>query len=327
MPDGTTNPDKQHRNPDKVPLSVVILTKNEEINIGDGLDGVGWADERIVFDSYSTDGTLEIARARGARIIQREFDNHATHKNWAIDNIDFKNEWVLLLDADERLTPGLEEEIRSRLADPEDLVGFHIPWRRFLWGREVRFSGRDYNLRLIKRGFCRYEQRLVHEHMVASGPTGHLSNYLLNKEERGFERYCERLNMYTSREAVEIYKMLHGTQSAGLAGAWFRRGPEGRRALKNFAYRHLPARPMIMFLYFYIFRLGFLNGAVGFRVCALKMFFDYVIKIKVEEMEDKQSPLYRTYAEYVDHEPKQSPGPVSRTSSASPQSVGSSAQP
>ncbi len=325
MPDGRTVATEYRVEADKAPLSVVILTKDEEINIGDALDGVAWASERIVFDSYSTDRTLRIAAAKGARIVRRKFDNHATHKNWALDNIEFRNNWILLLDADERLTPGLELEIRSRLADPQQFVGFQIPWRRFLWGHEVRFSGRDYNLRLIKHGYCRYEERLVHEHMIATGPTGHLNNYLLNKEERGFERYCQRLNMYTSREAVEIHKMLQGTESRGLTGTWFRRGPEGRRALKNFAYRHLPARPVIMFLYFYVLRLGFLNGAVGFRVCVLKMFFDYVIKIKIEELETKDSPLYKAYAEHIEGRPR--PASVHHTPSANPRSAGSSAQP
>ncbi len=324
MPDGTIKPSAGTSQEQRAPLSVIILTKDEEINIGDALDGVEWANERIVFDSYSTDRTLEIAKAKGATIVQRKFDNHATHKNWALDCINFRNDWVLLLDADERLTPHFEAEVRSCLANPGDLVGFHVPWRRFLWGREVRFSGRDYNLRLVKPGHCRYEERLVHEHMVASGPTGHLSSYLLNKEERGFERYCERLNMYTSREAVEIHRMIQGAESTGLVGAWFRRGPAGRRALKNFAYRRLPARPIIMFLYFYILRLGFLNGAVGFRVCALKMFFDYIIKIKVEELEKKDSPLFRAYAEYIEGEIETRP--VHRTSSASPRSAQASDQ-
>lgn len=313
MPDGRAVTTEHKLDADKAPLSVVVLTKDEEVNIGEALDGVAWASERIVFDSYSTDRTLDIAEAKGARIVQRVFDNHATHKNWALDNIAFRNDWVLLLDADERLTPGLVLEIQSCLADTQGFVGFHIPWRRFLWGREVKFSGRDYNLRLVKRGHCRYEERLVHEHMIAKGPTGHLSNYLLNKEERGFERYCQRLNMYTSREAVEIHKMLNGDESQGLTGAWFRRGPQGRRALKNFAYRYLPARPIVMFLYFYILRLGFLNGTIGFRVCALKMFFDYVIKIKVEELENNDSPLYKTYADHIEGRARLTPEFVRRT--------------
>ena len=154
-----------------IPISVLIPTRNEERNLAACLESVAWAGERVVFDSYSDDRTLEIAAAHGARVVQRTFDNFSSHKNWALEHIDFAHPWVLILDADERVTPALAKEISALFVRGPQHNGYYLA-RKIIWrGRWLRYGGRypDYNLRLIRHGYGRYEPRLVHEHMVVDG--------------------------------------------------------------------------------------------------------------------------------------------------------------
>ncbi|TGO02311.1 hypothetical protein PN36_27220 [Candidatus Thiomargarita nelsonii] len=286
-------------------LSVLIPTKNEERNIVDCLKSVSWADEIFVFDSYSSDKTVEIVREKGAKVVQREFDNFSTHKNWAIDHIDFKNEWILILDADERLTEALSKEIKLICQKTSsELKGYYIGRQIWFAGTWVRHGGwyPDWQLRLFKRGYAHYESRIVHEHMLVEGPVGFLKNHLVHDDYKGIERYFERHNTYSSMEAVEIYKTLIKQKKSTddkLMPTLFTRGPEQRRFLKNLAYRYLPARPLFKFVWMYFIKLGFLDGRIGFRFALLKAFYEYQISLKLEELNDPESPLYKKYKHYL----------------------------
>ena len=288
--------------PGKAPLSVLIPTRNEERNLAACLKSVDWADEIIVFDSNSMDATLDLARTAGATIVQRKFDNFAAHKNWALDNIEFRHGWVLLLDADERIPEALADEIRVAVGQATGPVGYYIARQTLFCGRWIRHGGvyPDYNLRLLRRGFGRYEDRLVHEHVVLDGAAGYFRNHLIHDDDKGFERYLERHNHYTSLEAVEIVRLRKGLRHGKLAGDLSLPGPARRRWLKSFAQRWLPLRPLCLFLYMYVVKAGFLDGRTGLRYCLLKMFFEYQIEIKVGELRDRGSPLYRRYRAFLE---------------------------
>lgn len=285
-----------------VPVSVVIPTKDEERNIEACIASVAWADEIIVFDSYSTDQTLALAEKCGARIVQRKFDTFAVHKNWALENIDFRHDWILLLDADERITDPLAAEIREAVADADGPAGWYIARRNMFCGKWMRHGGvyPDYNLRLLRRGKAHYEDRVVHEHMILDGEAGYFKNHLLHEDDKGIERYFDRHNHYTTLEAVEILRARNRNTGERLGGSLWSTGPERRRWLKNFAQRYLPFRPVFVFLYMYFLKLGILDGRMGLRYCLLKMFFEYQIEIKVKELEIPGSPLRRKYAEFLD---------------------------
>lgn len=288
---------------EKVPLSVLIPTRNEERNLVACLQSVDWADEIIVFDSHSTDGTLDLAREAGVTVIQREFDSFATHKNWALDNIEFGHDWVLLLDADERITEPLADEIMVAVGQADAAIaGYYIARQTLFCGRWIRHGGvyPDYNLRLLKRGFGRFEDRLVHEHIILDGAAGYFKNHLIHDDDKGFERYLERHNHYTSLEAVEIVRLRQGKGKAMLAGDLSVPGPPRRRWFKNFAQRWLPFRPLCVFFYMYVLKAGFLDGGIGLRYCLLKMFFEYQIEIKVRELDNFQSPLYQRYRAFLE---------------------------
>ena len=238
---------------DKVPVSVMIPVRNEERNLADCLAAVAFADETVVFDSYSDDRTLKIAEAHGARIVQREFDVFSVHKNWAIDNIDFAHAWVLFVDADERVTPDLAAEIASVIArsgdDAAGPVGYYIARQNLFQGKWIRHGGMypDYQLRLFRRGRARYEDRIVHEFMLVDGPVGYLKHHFIHHDYKGIERYFERHNHYTSLEAVELHRLAAGRDADTMAGNLFGGVPERRRALKKFASQHLPMRSLALF--------------------------------------------------------------------------------
>jgi glycosyltransferase involved in cell wall biosynthesis len=283
-----------------IPVSVIVPTRDEERNIAECLDSLAWAGEIILFDSHSTDCTVEIARARGARIVQRRFDNFSTHKNWALDNIGFAHPWVLLVDADERATPELAAEIGATIARPDACNGYYVARQNWVWGEPLRCLYPDYNLRLLRHGKGRYEDRIVHEHMVIEGPAGYLRNHLVHRDAKGIERYIDRHNVYSSFEAIEVRRLLDGRNGAQIGANPFRRGPEGRRALKSFAYRYLPARPLFQFLWLYVAKRGFLDGRLGWRYCVLRMFYEYQVSLKLEELNDPESPMSAKYRRYLE---------------------------
>ncbi len=272
------------------PISVIIPTRDEEKNLSETLSSVlNWADQIFVFDSFSTDKTLQMAQALGVEVAQREFDNFATHKNWALDNLKIRNPWVLFLDADERLTPDLRDEIGAVVRGESSCNGYYIARRNYFMGKWIRQAGMypDWQLRLVRRGQGRYEERIVHEHMVVDGTTGYLKNPLEHCDFKGLERWFERHNRYTTMEAIEIRRMFAGDRSRQITSTLTSRGPERTRLIKEFAYRYLPCRALFVFIWMYIIRAGFLDGRIGFRYCVLKAFVDYQTSLKLVELQSR----------------------------------------
>lgn len=227
-------------------LSVVIITCNEEKNIGRTLESVRWADEIILVDSGSTDRTLEIARSFGekVKIFSESWKGFPAQKNSAIAKA--TGGWVLSLDADEPVETALADEIRALLQQPPDKDGYQIPRKNFLFGRWIRYGGwyPDPKLRLFRRGKGRFDDRRVHESMVVEGPVGRLRHAILHYAYEDLAGYIEHNNRYS-------------TLGAELAVAQGRRG---------FSFAHIVLNPLLTFIKNYFFRLGFLDGKQGFLV-------------------------------------------------------------
>ena len=181
-----------------IPVSVLILTKNEEQDLPGCLASVAWSDDIHVYDSLSTDRTVEIAEAAGAKVTKRAFDNWASHQNWGLANIPFKNEWVFYIDADERMTPELIQAIQGALAQPADNVAFRVQRRDFFvgtWLKHVQAS--PFYMRLFKPGKMRYE-RLVNPISLADGPVGQVNGYLDHFPfSKGVGHWLDRHNSYS----------------------------------------------------------------------------------------------------------------------------------
>lgn len=245
----------------KTDVSVVILTHNEDANLAQALDSVrGWARRIFVLDSFSADGTLDIARAYGCEISQFPFESYSRQRNRALTELPIDTEWILFLDADEWLPEALKEEIAATLeANPvED--GFFLR-RRFYWMNS--WIRRGYYpvwiLRLFRRGRGHCEDRSVNEHIVVAGSIGHLANDFIHQDRKPVSDWIEKHNRYALREAKELLRVKTAGQ---LAPRLF--GPQAERVrwLRERLYNRLPPmlRPCLFFCYRVLIRGGALDG-------------------------------------------------------------------
>ena len=277
-----------------VPVSILVPIKNEAANLERCLRSVAWADEVFVVDSQSTDGSAELAEKLGARVVQFRFGGTwPKKKNWALENLPFRHDWVFILDADEVLPPGTEEEFRGIVTgaagDPET-TGYWIN-RRFMfmdrWLQHAYYP--NWNLRLFRHRLGRYEKLTdadtrsgdneVHEHVIVQGKTGHLRSEMDHYAFPSVETFVEKHNRYSNWEArVALDRYLQrsgrGLQS-GRVGA--------RRALKEFSAR-LPFRPLLRFLYVYVWQRAFLDGKEGYYFARLHGFYEFLSVAKTFEM-------------------------------------------
>jgi glycosyltransferase involved in cell wall biosynthesis len=273
-----------------VSVSVLILTLNEEINIGACLDSLSWCDDVVVFDSLSTDRTCEIAAERGARVVKRPFDNWSTHQNWAVTNIEFRHPWVLYLDADERCLPELRDEILRRVTADAPEAAFRVRRKDFFMGRWLKHAQLypTWLVRVFRPQCIRYE-RLVNPVAVVDGPTGELESHFIHYPfSHGVSHWVARHNRYSDMEAIEAAKVRDTRESSG--SVWSRDPNERRRALKDVFFR-MPARPLVKFLYYYAWRRGFLDGRAGLTYATLQAIYEYLIACKGAELERRRRGL------------------------------------
>lgn len=265
-------------------ISVLILTLNEELNLSDCIDSCAASDDIVIFDSLSTDRTQDIARARGARVVERAFDNYASQRNAALTAVTYKNPWVLMLDADERITADLAAEMSDAISHvADDVAMFRMRRKDFFMGKWLRRSSGypSWFGRLVRVGRVRVE-REVNEEYFADGRVehlrAHLHHYPFNK---GVSHWFERHNRYSSMEALAKVDVRRQRLSPR---RMFSTDPiERRRALKNLLYR-LPLRPPIIFIYLYFIRLGICDGRAGFYFSGMRATYELLIDIKAVEI-------------------------------------------
>ena len=271
-------------------ISILILTLNEETNIAACLDALAGFDDIVVFDSLSKDRTVEIARAKGARIVERPFDNWASHQNWAMDNIGFKHPWVFYLDADERMTPELREEILGIARDPaRPEVAYYCGRKNYFLGKWIRHAmPPSLIMRFFKPKRIRFE-RLVNPVPVIDGPHGYLRNYFEHYNfSKGITEWFDKHNKYSLLEAMEGMKLRE--KPVGLGSLFSSDRFERRRALKELSFR-MPLRPFLKFCWMYFLKRGFLDGRAGYTYCKLQSMYEYMIVVKMRELERKRRGL------------------------------------
>jgi len=272
-------------------ISVLVLTLNEQINIGACLDSLAWSDDIVVLDSMSQDETTQIAEARGARVVKRSFDNWSAHQNWAAKSIAFKNPWVLYLDADERCPAELRDEILRRATPNCPESAFRIRRKDFFMGRWLRHAQLypTWLIRLFRPEKIRYE-RLVNPVAVVDGAVGSLDGHIMHYPfSHGISHWIARHNRYSDFESHELLKLREG--SAEKSGKFLSRDPgERRRAWKELFFR-MPARPMIKFCYYLVWRRGFLDGRAGLTYSTLQAIYEYQIDCKYRELVRRKKGL------------------------------------
>jgi glycosyltransferase involved in cell wall biosynthesis len=269
-------------------ISVLILTLNEEINLADCIDSCAWCDDIVVFDSFSTDRTCEIAAGKAVRLVQRQFDNYAAQRNAALAQVRYKHPWVLMVDADERTPMDLVQEMTTAVvAADSDTVLFRMRRKDYFLGRWLRRSSGypSWFGRLVRLGRVRVE-REVNEEYIADGKIGHLKSHLHHYPfNRGIAYWYERHNRYSNMEALA---KVEANASRLSLGTLFRGDPiNRRRAMKRLVYR-LPMRPSIWFLYLYVLRMGFLDGRAGLAFSRMRASYETMIDVKVLEFERRR---------------------------------------
>ncbi|MBD1892083.1 MULTISPECIES: glycosyltransferase family 2 protein [unclassified Coleofasciculus] len=283
--------------PSKLPVSVLIPAKNEQANLAACLESVARADEVFVVDSQSSDRSIEISESYGAKVVQFHFNGRwPKKKNWALDNLPFSNEWVLIVDCDERITPELWDEIATAIQNPE-YEGYYLNRKVFFLGKWIQHGGRypDWNLRLFKHKTGRYENlgteeirntgdNEVHEHVILQGKAGYLKNDMLHIDFRDVFHWLERHNRYSNWEARVYLNILTGKDESGTIGAnLFGDAVQRKRYLKK-TWVRLPFKPLIRFILIYIIQRGFLDGKAGYIYARLMSQYEYQIGVKLYEL-------------------------------------------
>jgi glycosyltransferase involved in cell wall biosynthesis len=282
----------------KIPVSVLIPAKNEELNLPACLESVARADEIFVVDSQSEDRSEEIAMNYRAKVVQFDFNGRwPKKKNWSLENLPFRNEWVLIVDCDERITPELWDEIARAIENPE-YQGYYLNRRVFFLGKWIRFGGKypDWNLRLFKHKLGRYENlntediantgdNEVHEHVILQGKVGYLKEDMLHIDFRDIYQWLARHNRYSNWEARVYYNILNNENDNSTIGAnLFGDAVQRKRFLKQIWVR-LPFKPLLRFILFYFIRLGFLDGVPGYIYGRLLSQYEYQIGVKLYELQ------------------------------------------
>lgn len=264
------------------PVSVLVLTKNEETNIERCLQSVDWSDDVVVFDSFSDDRTVEVAERMGARVIQRKFDNWSAHQNWGVANIKFKHPWVYYTDADEVCDEQLKSELAALGTKGEGYAAFQVRRKDFFMGRWLKRSQLypTWITRVFRPEKIRYE-RLVNPVAVVDGETGQLEGHIIHYPfSHGVGHWFDRHNKYAEMEAQDLVNEIRENVSFG--DFFAKDHAVRRRAAKTLAYK-MPGRPVLMFMYLYFFRLGLLDGRPGLRYSIMRSMYEYMIDLKVLE--------------------------------------------
>jgi glycosyltransferase involved in cell wall biosynthesis len=278
-----------------VGLSILILTHNEALNIADCLWSVAWADEVFVVDSLSSDRTVDIARQHGARIHAHAFEGYARQRNWALENLPFSHEWVLVLDADERVPPALAEEIGRALEyNPHDYAGFYLDRRLFFLGRWLKRGGLhpSWILRLFKREAGQFEDRPLNEHVVLRGPAGYLKHPLDHKDSHPLNDWIAKHCRYADLEAGEYFAERSGRFADSFVPHLFENPVGRKRWIKLYVWNRLPliVRPFLLFFRNYVLQGGILEGKPGLIYHVLWSFwYPFLVDAKIVEKQSTRS--------------------------------------
>lgn len=279
-------------------VSVLIPARNEERNIEKCLRSVQWSNDIYVVDSCSSDRTVELASQMNAHMVDFKWNGSGPRKkSWALANLPWKHEWVLIVDADEEVTPELASEL-NEVIQSTDVAGFLVKYRYYFLGRPLRHGAPLWKLILVRHARTHYEQMKVpevtsydvelHEHPIVDGTIGRLRAIMVHRDNEDMHHFLSRHNIYSDWEALLRTKYRDAQWDDVVNARPFGNATERRRWLKR-VFLATPGKPWLYFLYSYILRLGFLDGRPGFIYNVLKSFYWYQITIKEYELQHNQA--------------------------------------
>ena len=274
----------------KKSIIAIVLTKNEERILDRCLSALHFVHSIIVFDSFSTDGTLEIAKKHRAIIHQRDFDNYASQRNAALDIVPNEYDWILMVDADEIVTDELRDEILNEIEIKKENSMYRVRRKDFFQGKWIKHSSGypTWFPRLFRNGQVRVA-REINEEYHTSGNVGHLNGHLFHYPfNKGLTWWIDKHNRYSQMEAK---LMLEEIKEPLKFRNLFSKDPVARRKQQKRLSYHLPLRPHFIFFAFYFLKAGFLDGKAGFDFCRLRQMYERMISIKVKELKVLESSV------------------------------------
>jgi len=283
-------------------VDVMIPTLNEAAHITDAVKNALQLGAVYVLDSMSKDGTQELAHAAGATVVEHPFVSYSDQKNWGLDNLPFTGEWVFILDADERITPALLKEIREQVSRADAADGYWVNRLMIFMGGTIRHGGYypSWNLRLFKRGKARYEERIVHEHMICYGKVDYLKEEMLHIRSESMQQFIAKHVKYADLEAQEWVNYKFGTSKDAAPRAIFADMLKLRQHIRRNIWPVMPLRPLWRFVYMYIWKMGFLDGVRGYRLARVMTTYEYMITLLYHERllaEQRRRGMRRTVVE------------------------------
>ena len=257
--------------PRSVPLSVVVLTRDEEVNIARCLASVGWADQVVVIDSGSADQTVPLARSLGADVVEQAWLGFSAQREFALRRPEIRHDWVYFVDADEWVSPQLAGEIAARLGTAGCAAFAHRLRLVFMntWIRHCGWYRGSWVVRLADRRYTKYDGSLVGERARVDGPVGRLAHDIVDEDRKGLATWLHKHVRYAELEQrrrgtpAPLRERIRQLRSRDQVGT----RPLTRIILKDLVFPAVPARPLAMFLYMYVIRLGLLDGRAGLRFC------------------------------------------------------------
>lgn len=275
-------------------VSVIILTRNEKANLPNCLASLQTMKAEIfIVDSGSTDGTMEIAQQFGCQVFQHPWENYAKQLNWALQNLPITTPWIMRLDADERLTPELAEELKQVLPEtPKDITGYQVKRRVFFMGRWIRHGGYypTWLLRVWRTGIGTCEQRWMDEHIVLSqGNIANLTHDIIDENQKGLSFWVDKHNRYADREVKDLLTITLESDDPLLKKGQLSQASQ-RRWVKTNLYARSPLflRAFLYFLMRYTIGLGFLDGIEGLIFHFLQGFwYRFLVDAKIYELRNR----------------------------------------
>ncbi len=281
----------------KLPVSVIILTFNEERNIRTTIESVvGWAEDVFLVDSISTDRTVEIAAEFGVKVFCNPWKNYATQFNWALENLPLKTEWIMRLDADEKVMPELRAELEEKLPRMNDgVTALYVKRRVLFMGKWMKRGGYYpvWLLRLWRKGCASCEERWMDEHMKhEGGATLFLENDIVDDNRNNLHWWIAKHNGYATREAIDMLLVERGVTRSDVSASLRGSQEQKKRWVKEQLYARMPLflRPCLYFLYRYMFKLGLLDGREGLIWHFLQGFwYRFLVDAKIYEIKRKMA--------------------------------------
>jgi glycosyltransferase involved in cell wall biosynthesis len=271
---------------EKIPVTVIIPVKNEELNLPNCLKLLTKFNQIIVIDSFSTDKTPEIAKQFNTEYVQFKWNGKFPKKrNWALQNLNIKNDWVLFLDADEYLTENFISELQDKIND-KSFCGFWVLYNNYFMGKELKHGDKMKKLPLFRKGSGEYEKieednwshldMEIHEHPIIQGKTGKFKNYIIHNDYKGLEHYIARHNAYSTWEANRYIKL----KQTGFNGLTVRQ--KIKYGLLNTGFL-----PVFYFLGAFLLKFGFLDGKSGYYLAKYKSQYFFQIQTKIKELKSE----------------------------------------